>query len=101
MFGTKLEVIYDLRSMALNGCKPSEMLRMIISRHPGDLLGRNVFYQYFLEAFCFSEGEASPLYGWLPNGTGELKEANIDYLMTRRIQKNKKVWETTPVVFTE
>jgi hypothetical protein len=96
MFGTKLDVVYHLRSMALQGGEPSEMLRTIISRHPDEMLDRNIFYQYFTEAFCFSEGEASPLFGWLPDGTGELKDSNIDYLMTRRIQKNKNVWEKAP-----
>jgi hypothetical protein len=96
MFGTKLEVVYDLRSMAVAGCKPSDMLRMILSRHPGEMLDKDVFYQYFIETFCFSEGEASPLFGWLPDGTGELKDSNIDNLMNKRIQKNKGVWENAP-----
>ena len=95
MFGTRAEVVSLLRSMALEGRKPSEMLRTILSHHPDEMLDRNIFYQYFAEAFCFSEGEASPLFGWLPDGTGELQDFNIDYLMTRRIQKNKNVWEKT------
>jgi hypothetical protein len=82
--------------MALAACKPSEMRRMVISRHTSDMLDKNAFYQYFIEAICFSEGEASPLFGWLPNGTGELQDSNIDYLMTRRIQKNKGIWENAP-----
>jgi hypothetical protein len=93
MFGTRTEVVAILRAMALPAGKPSEMLRKIVSCHPSETLTRNVFYQYFTEAFCFCEGEASPLFGWLPDGTGELKDANIDYLMTKRIQKNRNVWE--------
>ncbi len=67
-----------------------------MSYHPGEMLDRNIFYQYFMDAFCFTEGEASPLFGWLPDGTGELKDSHIDYLITRRIQKNKSVWENAP-----
>jgi hypothetical protein len=93
MFGTRTEVVDILRSMALKGSQPSEMLRTIVSHYPDEMLDRNFFYQYFTEAFCFSEGEASPLFGWLPDGTGELKDANIDYLMTKRIAKNRSVWE--------
>jgi len=96
MFGTHVEVINSLRSMAINGKTPSEMLRKIVTDHPSEVLTRNVFYQYFLEAFCFSEGEASPLYGWLPDGSGELKDTNIDDLMTTRIQKNRMAWENAP-----
>src|SRR4051794_21736958 len=96
MFGTKTEVVGMLRTMAHQGRNPSEMLRKIISCHPSEMLDRNFFCQYFTEAFCFSEGEASPLFGWLPDGTGELKDANIDYLMNKRIQKNRSVWENAP-----
>lgn len=96
MFGTQLEVVYDLRTMALRGSKPSEMLRTIVAHHSPEVVAPVVFYQYFKEAFCFSEGEASPLYGWRPDGTGELKDANIDYLMTRRIHKNRMVWGSAP-----
>jgi hypothetical protein len=78
--------------MALDDRAPSAMLRAILSHHPGEALDRNVFYQYFIEAFCFSEGEASPLFGWLPDGTGELKDSDIDYLMAKRIQKNRSIW---------
>lgn len=92
MFGTRTEVVSILRSMALAGRDPSEMLRTIIRYHTDEALDRNIFYQYFAEAFCFSEGEASPLFGWLPDGTGELQDSNIDYLMTKRIRKNKDVW---------
>jgi hypothetical protein len=78
--------------MALAGRNPSDLLRAIRSQHPDETLDRNIYYQYFTEAFCFSEGEASPLFGWLPDGTGELKDSNIDYLMTKRINKNKNAW---------
>jgi hypothetical protein len=88
--------VYALREMAFQGKKPSEMLRMIISRHPEDRLTRDVFARYFREAFCFLEGGDGPLWGWLPDGTGELKDADIDDLMTRRIEKHKPVWENTP-----
>ena len=96
MFGTQTAVVHTLRTMALGGSKPSDMLRVIISAHPSEMPTRTLFYQYFTEAFCFAEGEASLLYGWLPDQTGELKDSNIDCLLTKRIQKNREVWETTP-----
>ncbi len=96
MFEIQTEVVDTLRSMALNGSKPSEMLRKIITYHPSEMLERSVFARYFKEAFCFLEGEYSPIHGWLPDGTGELNDSNIDYLMTKRIQKNKSVWENAP-----
>jgi hypothetical protein len=95
MFGTRPEVVLVLRAMALNDRTPTEMLHAILSHHPDEEPDRNLFCQYFAEAFRFTEGEVSPIFGWLPDGTGELQDANIDYLMTRRIRKNRGVWETT------
>ena len=93
MFEIQMEVVHAIRAMAWNGCKPSEMLRKIITYYPSEMLERSVFARYFKEAFCFLEGEHSPLHGWRPDGTGELKDADIDYLMTKRIRDNKNVWE--------
>jgi hypothetical protein len=93
MIKQRIDVIQILRSMAQNRSMPSEMLQELIAAHPSEPLTRNVFYEYFTEAFCFSEGEASPLYGWLPDGTGELTDGDIDELMTKRIQANRSAWE--------
>lgn len=84
MFGTKSEVVVELRSMASEGCKPSELLKTILSHHPDEMLVKNVFCQYFTEAFCFTEGEASPLFEWLSNGTGALDDSKIDRIMPKR-----------------
>jgi len=94
MFGTRTEFVFALRSMALAGSKPSEMVRMLVSEHASDgvdgMVDRNLLVQYFAEAFCFSDGEAYALFGWRPDGAGELHDAKIDYLLGKRIQKTKK-----------
>src|SRR5258708_3649601 len=96
MFGTQTELIVALRSMARQGSTPSEMLRTIISQSTsevGGLVDRNLLVQYFSEAFWFSDGQAYPIFGWLPDGTGELKDSDIDYLLTKRIHQTRGEWD--------
>jgi hypothetical protein len=93
MFGTQNELICALRSLALRGGSPSEMLRTILSQSHSGAIDLNSLVQYFSEAFCFSDGQAFPIFGWLPDGTGSLKDSEIDYLMTRRIQQTRAEWE--------
>lgn len=97
MFGTRPEIVCLLRCMANGNLSPSEMLKTIVSRHLGETLHKVVFYRYFTEAFCFDEGEASPLFGWLPDGTGELQDVDIDRLRSKRIEKSRTAWESMPM----
>jgi hypothetical protein len=73
------------------------MLRTLVSEIPATvgegLVDRNLLVQCFSEAFCFMDGQGYPIFGWLPDGTGELKDANIDYLLSRRIQQTRGAWE--------
>jgi hypothetical protein len=95
MFGTQQEMVLALRSMASEGVAPSAMLRRLIAHHamPEASVDRNMLVQYFSEAFSFADGEAYPIFGWRPDGTGELKDANIDYLLTKRIQRTRSEWD--------
>ena len=95
MLGTQTELIVALRSMARQGNRPSEMLRAFLaqSKYAGGSVDRNLLVQYFSEAFCLMDGQAYPIFGWLPDGTGELKDADIDYLLARRIEQARSDWE--------
>jgi hypothetical protein len=96
MFGTQPELVLALRSMASQGCKPSAMLRSLVSPATSEVAGgldRNLLVQYFSEAFCFADGQAYPIFGWLPDGTGELKDSDLDYLLTKRIRQTQGEWE--------
>ncbi len=44
----------------------------------------------------YFEREASPLFGWLPDGAGELNDSDVDYLLNRRIERNRHIWEKLP-----
>jgi hypothetical protein len=73
------------------------MLRTILSHHQPEgehrTIDRNLLVQYFSEAFSFSDGQAYPLFGWLPNGQGELEDSDIDHLLSRRIHQTRHQWE--------
>ncbi len=88
--------IVSLRSMAAQGTKPSEMLRTLIAKEAPELtngsVDRNLLVQYFSEAFCFGDGQAYPIFGWLPDGTGELKDADLDSLLAKRISRTRIEW---------
>jgi hypothetical protein len=95
MFGTQPELVLALRAMARQGSKPSEMVREILShcKSEGESVDRNLLVQYFSEAFCLSDGQAYPLFGWLPGGSGELQDSDIDELLGKRIQQAQGDWK--------
>jgi len=51
--------------------RPSEILRALIAHEARGEVDRNLLVQYFSEAFEFTDGEAYPIFGWQPDGTGE------------------------------
>jgi hypothetical protein len=47
-------------------------------------------------AFGLSLQQASPIAGWSPDGTGELKDAQIDTFLTPAIESTRGVWDHRP-----
>jgi len=95
MLGTQNEWVAKMRTLARTGHRPSEILRTLIadqSSGEGGQVDRNLLVQYFFEAFCFSDGQAYPIFGWRHNGTGELSDAAIDELLAKRIQQTRSEW---------
>jgi hypothetical protein len=96
MLGTQSELIAVVRSLARTGQRPSEILRTLIAHESSDggaEIDRNLLVQYFSEAFCFSDGQAYPIFGWRPDGSGELSDSAIDELLAKRIQRTRSEWE--------
>jgi hypothetical protein len=95
MLGTQSERITIVRSLALTGRRPSEILRTPIAQESagGDgEVDRNLLVQYFSDSFCFSDGQAYPIFGWRPDGTGEVNDDAIDELLAKRIQQTRSEW---------
>jgi hypothetical protein len=62
---------------------------------------RQLLARYFTEAFCFTEGQAYPIFGWLPDNSGQLNDDDLDYVMAKRIRLTQSEWESTTVGTTE
>ena len=95
MLGTQPDLVALVRSLDGDGRRPSEILRTLIARERSGEVDRNSLVQYFSEAFEFSDGEAYPIFGWQPDGTGELNDEEIDELLTKRIQRTRVVIDST------
>src|SRR5438128_1151922 len=89
------ELVHTLRRLARAETAPSTMLRQVISRLAPEPADRQDLVRFFAAAFCFSEGQAHPIFGWLPDGTGELQDADLDYLLKKRIQQTRAAWDGT------
>jgi hypothetical protein len=87
------DLVVKMRSMARSGDQPSVILREIISHLSPANTDPFVLTRYFAEAFCFKDGQAHPIHGWLPDCTGELKDTDIDRIMSKRIQQTRTEWE--------
>src|SRR3954463_15017594 len=87
MLSTRPELVALVRSLDGDGRRPSEILRALIAREPSSEGDRNLRVQCFSEAFEFTDGEAYPIFGWRPDGTGELRDPAIDEMLTKRMQR--------------
>jgi hypothetical protein len=82
-----------IRTMARKGDRPSVILREIITQLSPANADQFVLIRYFAEAFSFKDGQGHPVHGWFPDGSGELKDADIDRIMSKRIQQNRPQWD--------
>lgn len=87
-------LLRTIRSMAQRWDRPSQMLHELISRSAPEAADQQLLVRYFSEAFCFTEGQAYTIFGWLPDGTGKLPDSTLDHLLSRRIQQTRSEWET-------
>jgi hypothetical protein len=94
------ELVNTLRVMARGGEQPSAMLRRIIAHLPpsdtaAELPTRDRFLlvDYFAAAFCFRDGQGHPIFGWFPDGRGDLNDADLDRVMSKRIEQTRREWD--------
>jgi hypothetical protein len=87
------ELVDRLRAMARRGDTPSAMLRAAISHLSPAAVDRLLLVSYFSAAFSFRDGQGHPIFGWFPDGSGELKDPDIDRIMSRRIRQTQPAWD--------
>lgn len=83
----------QLRDRYRNQATPSEVLREIVRLLGGQQCHRLDLLANVRAAFALGLGEASSIGGWSPDGTGELKDAQIDGFLTPAIEKNRSLWD--------
>jgi hypothetical protein len=89
-----MNLVEKIRSMGRRGDCPSVILREIISHLSPAIADQFVLVRYFAEAFCFKDGEAHPIFGWFPGGICALTDADIDRIMSRRIEQTRMQWDS-------
>ncbi len=87
------DLIEMLRSMAQRGEQPSALLRTLVAQLGPETADRPLLVRYFSTAFCFTEGQGYKIFGWFPDGTGALRDADLDSLLSKRIQGSRAEWD--------
>ena len=93
MNSLEAELTDTLLSMAQREERPSAMLYAILSRLSPTPVDRLLLVHYFSRSFCFTEGQGHPIFGWFPDGHGELTDADIDRIMSKRMQQTRVEWD--------
>jgi hypothetical protein len=93
MITLRQDLVEMLRAMARREEQPSAMLRAVIAQLGPETADRPLLVRYFSTAFCFSEGQGYKIFGWFPDGTGTLKDADLDRLLFQRIQELRPAWD--------
>lgn len=83
-----------LQAFAREGMPPSRMLREVVGRVGQDRADRQFLVRVVSDTFRFFEGEGYVIFGWLPDGTGELSDTQLDYHLSKRIQAARPQWDT-------
>jgi hypothetical protein len=87
------ELSRTLRTSAREGVAPSRMLREVVQRVGGDRADRQFLVRLVSTTFKFEEGEGYVVFGWLPDGTGDLSDAQLDHHLSKRIQAARPQWD--------
>jgi hypothetical protein len=82
--------VFELRELYRHSRSAANVVRAIVESTPG----------YFLEwakllraAFDLSLGQVKTIGGWLPDGTGELNDDQLDYFFVPAIESTRSSWD--------
>jgi hypothetical protein len=85
--------IERLRERYRHQARPSELLREIVRLLPTQPYHKLDLLANIRAVFALSLGEASPIGGWAPDGSGELKDAQIDGSLIPAIEAKRSQWD--------
>ena len=87
------DLIAMVRCMARKGERPSAILRAVIDQLEPETADRPILVRIFSEAFCFTDGQAYKIFSWFPDGTGSLKDTDLDLLLSEPIRQTRGQWD--------
>src|SRR5256885_5674297 len=87
------DTIERLRDRYRHQGSPSDVLREIIRLLPSQPYHKLDLLANIRAVFGLSLGEASPIGGWSPDGSGELKDAQIDGFLVPAIEGKRHQWD--------
>ena len=93
MIYLRSDLVEMLRAMARRGESPSEILRAMVTHLGPEVADRPLWVHYMSTAFCFTEGQGYKIFGWFPDGTGTLQDADLDRLLAPRIRETQAEWD--------
>ena len=82
--------VNELRELYEQSGSAAAVLRVIAGSNPEQLLE---WAKQMRNAFCLSLPDVKTIGGWSPDGTGELKDAQIDGFLIPAIEKNRDLWD--------
>jgi anti-sigma factor RsiW len=88
------ELEHALRVGVRDGTPPSRLLREVVRQIGPDRADRQFLARLLRDSFRFAEGEGHVVFGWMPDGTGPLSDAQLDYHLSKRIAANRERWDT-------
>jgi hypothetical protein len=74
-----------LRAMASQGIAPSQMLRDLLGRLNPEEPRSAVLAWYLMHAFGLELSQVASVFGWNPEGTGPLSDAQLDEFLARHL----------------
>jgi hypothetical protein len=87
------DLIAMVRCMSRKGERPSAMLHAVIEQLGAETADRPMLVRFFSEAFCFTDGQAYKIFSWFPDGTGSLKDTDLDLLLSEPIRHTRGQWD--------
>jgi hypothetical protein len=75
-----------LREMASRGVAPSQMLRDLLDRLNPEEPRTAILAWYLIHAFGLELYQVASVFGWDPNGTGPLSDAQLDKFLARHLR---------------
>jgi len=87
------KTILELRELYLRVGSAAEVFKSIAGSNAAFTTHKLELVKQIRAAFNLSLGQASPIGGWAPDGTGELSDSRLDSLLVPAIESTRSSWD--------